>query len=180
MKKNWWPLLILGLVWSSLQAQPQVVSIFGAIDSVYRERKSEEFRLDGSEFARGTVFRTRQPIFVTDGFDLVGDQISTLDSVAKTMQLFPNLRMEVRMCFSDSARASSLGRLDRLRASVVRDYLIRKGISSHRIRAGAGGAAFPIIPDYLIKMIPDPATRQKWAAVNERLEFVIVTPAFSY
>ncbi len=180
MRKPWLFFLLLsaGSLWS--QSHPKVHSMYVSLDSIYKERKSEEFRLDGAEFARGTVFRTRAEIFSPDSYTLVSEDVPTLDSLARTMRLFPNIRVEVRMCFSDSARAATLGKLDRQRAAVVRDYLIKKGIASQRIRAVAGGYQYPLIPEHVIQWIPDPAARAKWTSINERLEFVILTPAFGY
>lgn len=180
MKRPWLFFLLLSAGSLRPQAHPKVHSMYSSLDSIYKERKSEEFRLDGAEFARGTVFRTRAEVFSADSYTLISEEVPTLDSLARTMRLFPNIRVEVRMCFSDSARAASLGKLDRERAVVVRDYLIKKGISSQRIRAVTGGYLYPLIPEYVIQWIPDPAARAKWTAINERLEFVILTPAFSY
>jgi outer membrane protein OmpA-like peptidoglycan-associated protein len=180
MIQTWFSTLLFGLLFLPLMAQPQVVSIHQTLDLIYKERKSEEFRLDGAEFAKGTVYRTRESLFVPDGFELIAEDLPSLDSLVRTMRLFPNLRVEVKMCFSDSARAASLGKLDRQRASVVRDYFIRKGISAQRIRAVSGGAQYPLIDPLLLQMVPDPVARQKWSAWNERLEFTIITPAFGY
>src|SRR5690606_28097542 len=99
-------------------------------------------------------------------------------SIVRTMRLFPRITLEIRMCFSDSARAEQFGKLDRQRAAVVRDYLIRRGIAPTRMRAAAGGGRYPLITENWLNQIPEASQREYWRRYNERLEFVILNPAF--
>jgi outer membrane protein OmpA-like peptidoglycan-associated protein len=55
-------------------------------------------------------------------------------------------------------------RLSQQRANSVRDYLVRKGVSAHRIEAKGYGESKPL----------EPGTSDSARAANRRVEFVVV------
>ncbi len=82
--------------------------------------------------------------FITGSAQLTPESSSILDEVARSLEAYPDIALEIRG-HTDAAGASEANRaLSQRRAISVRDYLIGKGISPARLSAVGFGEDYPI------------------------------------
>jgi len=90
--------------------------------------------------------------------------IHNLDGLAKTLEAYPDLKIDVNGYTDALGSASGNQKLSQKRADAIRNYLISKGISSERITAQGFGEENPVADN------ATPDGRQK----NRRIEIVPV------
>jgi OOP family OmpA-OmpF porin len=92
------------------------------------------------------------------------DSLSLLDQVALTIKANPQVeRVRVEGHTDDTGPRDVNLRLSKQRALVVRDYLIRKGVSPRRLSAEGYGPDRPLVE----------GTSDSARAKNRRVEFVV-------
>lgn len=87
------------------------------------------------------VFRSIN--FESNSAELAHGSFRALDDIAQSLTTFPEVSIEVRGYTDDKGTPEANRRLSQARAQSVVDYLVKKGISSDRLRAeGAGSTDF--------------------------------------
>ncbi len=109
-------------------------------------------KLEGVKFATGSSKLTR-------------DSYGTLDSIAKTLNEYPELRLEISGHTDSIGNAEKNLVLSQGRADSVKKYLASKGVAEDRLTAIGYGSDHPVA---------DNATKEGQAA-NRRIEFKILT-----
>ena len=82
--------------------------------------------------------------FRSGGLQLVAEAQTNLERAAEYMRKTPGVQIELRS-HSDSEGARTVNlQLSRRRAEVVKDFLVKLGIESRRLRVRAYGEAHPV------------------------------------
>jgi OOP family OmpA-OmpF porin len=137
----------------------------GIVDRVDRcSATPSGVKVDAQGCELKTAFVLNGVTFATASAELIGDSRRMLDEVRDTLQLHPEIKVEVAG-YTDSrgSRKYNVG-LSQRRAEAVLDYLVGQGISADRLTAKGYG------PD---KPIADNAT-SAGRAVNRRVEMHIL------
>jgi outer membrane protein OmpA-like peptidoglycan-associated protein len=100
-------------------------------------------------------------LFGTEGNRLTVDSLDILDQIAETIIQYPDTQVIIEGHTDATGEPDHNLRLSLLRATTVRDYLIRQGVSVYSLRAIGLGEAVPLIPN------SNPEGRAK----NRRIEF---------
>jgi outer membrane protein OmpA-like peptidoglycan-associated protein len=87
-----------------------------------------------------------------------------LDQIAKLMNKYPRIRLEVAVHSDNTGSAEASLELSQLRSQLLVGYLINRGINSKRLIATGFGASKPIAPNFL----------EKDRKLNRRIDFVII------
>jgi outer membrane protein OmpA-like peptidoglycan-associated protein len=95
-------------------------------------------------FTDRPVFMLRGVTFETGGLGLSAGARSVLDAVAASLVAHPELRVEVAGYTDDAGSPAANLPLSRLRADVVRTYLLSRGVASSRVTSRGFGSAAPI------------------------------------
>lgn len=90
------------------------------------------------------AFKLEEVTFETGSADLTSDSFSRLDSLAQSLQEFPNVEIEIRGYTDNVGDANANQRLSEQRAESVRQYLISQGIAQNRITAIGFGERHPV------------------------------------
>jgi len=95
---------------------------------------------------------------------LTRDSYPALDNIAKTLQSYPEIRLEISGHTDNVGNPEKNKVLSQKRADAVRDYLVKKGIAGDRLNAVGYGDAKPVAPN----------TDAAGKALNRRIEFTIL------
>ncbi|MBM4117542.1 hypothetical protein FJ251_07305, partial [bacterium] len=82
--------------------------------------------------------------FLTGSAELAPDSRVVLDTVARSLLAYPEVRIEIQGHTDSAGSAASNEALSLRRAEAVRDYLIGQGVAAARLRAVGYGERFPI------------------------------------
>lgn len=100
-------------------------------------------------------------LFGTEGNRLTIDSLDVLDQIAETIIQYPDTQVVIEGHTDATGELDQNLQLSLLRATTVRDYLIRQGVSVYNLRAIGVGEAVPLVSN------DSPEGRAK----NRRIEF---------
>ncbi|MFT6878079.1 MAG: outer membrane protein OmpA-like peptidoglycan-associated protein [Granulosicoccus sp.] len=100
-------------------------------------------------------------LFGTEGNRLTVESLNILDQIAETIIQYPNTQVAIEGHTDATGEPDQNLQLSLLRATTVRDYLIRQGVSVFNLRAIGVGEAVPLVSN------DSPEGRAK----NRRIEF---------
>jgi outer membrane protein OmpA-like peptidoglycan-associated protein len=90
------------------------------------------------------AFQLEEVTFETGSAELTSDSFERLDTLAESLQDFPEVEIEIRGYTDDVGDAAANQSLSERRAESVRQYLINSGVSADRITAIGFGERHPI------------------------------------
>ena len=142
-------------------------------------RAEEQARLEEENAADAKISQTAQPsgkvglqqalqnlpslriLFRTEGNRLTEESLDILDQIAETIIQYPETNVSIEGHTDATGEPEANLQLSLLRATTVRDYLIRQGVSVYNVKAIGLGEAVPLAPNNT------PEGRAK----NRRIEF---------
>ena len=113
---------------------------------------------------KGTKIRVNNIFFDFDKFELKAESIPELNRLYTFLQKIPKYRIIIEGHTDDSGSNNHNLTLSQNRASVVADFLIKKGISEKRIKTEGFGATKPNVPN----------TNDENRSLNRRVEIRLV------
>lgn len=87
-----------------------------------------------------------------------------LDQIAKLMNKYPAIKLEIAVHSDNSGTAESSLSLSQSRAQLLVSYLVNRGINTRRLMATGFGGSKPIASNYL----------EKDRKLNRRIDFIII------
>ncbi|MBD3319747.1 MAG: OmpA family protein [Chitinivibrionales bacterium] len=101
------------------------------------DEKKKESKMPKHQVIKGVKFKSGRS-------EMSFDSYRHLDPIIEEMKKYPEIEIEIRGHTDSIGRASANKRLSQMRAESVRQYLISRGIESHRMRAVGFGSSSPI------------------------------------
>jgi outer membrane protein OmpA-like peptidoglycan-associated protein len=102
--------------------------------------------------------------YFDDSNNLTSNAFIMLDQIVKLMNKYPSLRLEVAVHSDTSSPPDVCLQLSQVRARLLVNYLINRGINTKRLVATGFGGSKPIAPNFL----------EKERKLNRRIDFIIL------
>jgi outer membrane protein OmpA-like peptidoglycan-associated protein len=113
----------------------------------------------------GAVAVLKKVLFKQSTAELLDDSYPELDSVADFLKTNPSIRVEVAGHTDAYGSAKANLKLSNERAAEIKNYLVKRGVTSDRVTSKGYGGSKPIAPN----------TTEESRRLNRRVEFVILS-----